>query len=194
MLEPFTARLMLSISLLTAALAMAAPQPALAAVEFCNRTADGSTLSLALAHYNFGFIHRRFRRDGSTGLTITVNPRWTMRGWWEIPHNECVTAVTDRDIRLKYYYYYAHSQDTPYEDSGSHPLCGRRHSQFHIEYRLSPDHDPLQVLAFNLAGVKSIPVTSSAALEGACADLGYRLIPFKQLEVGENENYTHEIF
>ena len=196
-LEPFTARLLaLSVGFLAAAIAIAtaAPQPAFAGLEFCNRTADGSTLSLALAHYNFGTIHKRFRKDGSTGLTITVNPRWTVRGWWEIPHNECITAATDRDPKLKHYYYYAHSQDTSYEDSGLYPLCGRKYSRFHIEYRLTRDNKPVQVLAFNSSSIKSVPVTSATDLETACADLGYKLLPFNQLEVGENENYTHEIF
>ena len=189
-LEPFTARLLT----LAAAIAIALPPPAFAGLEFCNRTADGSTLSLALAYYNFGNIHKRFRKDGSTGLTITVNPRWTIRGWWKIPHNECITAATDRDPNLKSYYYYAHSQDTSYEDSGLYPLCGRKYSRFHIEYRLNRDNKPVQVLAFNSSSIKSVPVTSATDLETACADLGYRLLPFNRLEVGENENYTHEIF
>ena len=194
-LEPFTARLLtLSVGFLAAAIVIALPPPAFAGLEFCNRTADGSTLSLALAYYNFGNIHKRFRKDGSTGLTITVNPRWTIRGWWKIPHNECITAATDRDPKLKHYYYYAHSQDTSYEDSGLYPLCGRKYSRFHIEYRLNRDNKPVQVLAFNSSSIKSVPVTSATNLETACADLGYRLLPFNQLEVGENENYTHEIF
>ena len=194
-MEPFTQRLLtLSVSFLTAALAIATPEPAFAELEFCNRTADGSTLSLALAHYNFGTIHKRFRKDGSTGLTITVNPRWTIKGWWKIPHNACITAATDRDPSLQYYYYYAHSQNTLYEDSGDYPLCGRKYSRFHIEYRLTKDNEPVQVLAFNPSGVKSVPIPSATDLQAACADLGYRMLPFNKLEVGENESYTHEIF
>lgn len=185
---------MISISLLTAALPVTAPEPAFAGLEFCNRTTDGSTLSLALAYYNSGYIHKRFRKDGSTGLTITINPRWTIKGWWEIAHNECIMTATDRDLNLKHYYYYAHSQDTSYEDSGGYPLCGRRYSRFHIEYRMTQDNTPVQVLALNPSGMKSVPVTSATDLEAACADLGYRLLPFNQLDVGENKNYTHEIF
>ena len=192
---PFTARLMLlSISLLTAALAIATPAPAFADLEFCNRTTDQSTLSVALAHYNVGFIHKRFRRDGSTGLTITVNPRWTIKGWWEIPHNECITTATDRDPNLKHYYYYAHSQDGSYADSGSYPLCGRKDGRFHVEYQMDRDNKPVQILALAPSGVRSVPANSIAALEAACASLGYRLLPFNQLDVEGNQHYTHEIF
>ena len=193
-LEPFTARLMLlSVSLFTAALTITAPQPAFAGLEFCNRTTDQSTLSLALAHYNFGTIHKRFRRDGSTGLTITVNPRWTVRGWWEIPHNECIITATDRDLNLKYYYYYAHSQDNSYNDSGSHSLCGRKYSQFHIEYQLNGDNRPVQILALKSSGIDSVSLNSATDLATACAGLGYRLLPFIQLDVEGDEHYTHEI-
>ena len=193
-LEPFTARLLaLSVGFLAAALATAAPPPAFAGLEFCNRTADGSTLSLALAHYNFGTIHKRFRKDGSTGLTITVNPRWTVRGWWKIPHNECITAAPDRDPNLKYYYYYAHSQDGLYSDSGNYPLCGRKYSRFHVEYQMDSNNKTVQIIALKSSDIQSIPVNSAKDLETACADLGYRLLPFNQLDVEGHENYTHEI-
>ena len=185
--------MMLSIGLLTAALAITTPEPAFAGLEFCNRTTDESTLSLALAHYNFGTIHKRFRKDGSTGLIITVNPRWTIKGWWEIPHNECVMTATDRDLDLKHYYYYAHSQDGLYSDSGNYPLCGRKYSRFHIEYQMNSDNKPVQIIALKSSDIKSIPVNSVKDLETACADLGYRLLPFNQLDVEGHENYTHEI-
>ena len=185
--------MMLSIGLLTAAFAITAPEPAFAGLEFCNRTTDGSTLSLALAHYNFGTIHKRFRKDGSTGLIITVNPRWTIRGWWEIPHNECIVTATDRNLSLKHYYYYAHSQGNSYNNSGSYPLCGRKYGRFHVEYQMNRDNKPMQILALKPSGINSISVASAADLETACADLGYRLLPFIQLDVGGDEHYIHEI-
>jgi len=193
-LESLTARLtMLSLGLLATALPVTAPEPAFANLEFCNRTADQSTLSLALAHYNFGTTHKRFRRDGSTGLTITVNPRWTVRGWWEIPHNECIVTETDRDLNLKHYYYYAYSQDNSYNDSGNYLLCGHKYRQFHIEYQLDDDNNTVQILALNPSGIDSVSVNSVTDLKAACTDFGYRLLLFNQLDVGGNEHYTHEI-
>ncbi|HBP52994.1 MAG TPA: DUF1036 domain-containing protein [Synechococcus sp. UBA8638] len=184
----------LSLGLLTTALAITAPAPALASLEFCNRTADGYPLSLAIAYYNFGIIHTRFRRDGSTGLTITLNPRWTIRGWWEIPHNECIMVAADRDLNLKYHYYYAHSPETSYEDSGPYLLCGRKYGRFHIEHSLNRDGETVEILTLDRSGVRSVPVASATGLQAACTDLGYRLLPFNQIDVGGSENYTHDIF
>ena len=189
-MERFTRRLtILSISLLTT-LTVVAPEPAFASLELCNRTKAGSSLSVALAHYNFGTLHRRFRKDGSTGLTITVNPRWTIRGWWEIPHNECIVAATDRDLSLNYYYYYARSQDGSYNTSGNYPLCGRKYGQFHVEYQINSDNQPVQILALSPSDLDSVSLTPENNLQTACADLGYELLPFNQIDVGDSETYT----
>ncbi|MYF36134.1 MAG: DUF1036 domain-containing protein [Synechococcus sp. SB0678_bin_12] len=174
--------------LLASALAVMAPEPVVAGLEFCNRTHGASTLALALAHYNFGTSHVRSSKDDSPDLTIIVQPRWTIRGWWEIPQHECVTAI-DRDPDQTHYYYYAYSQDDSYNYSGDYQVCGRRYGRFHVEYKID-NNELVQILALKSWGIDTASVDSETGLEGACADLGYELLPFNQVDVGDTGDYT----
>lgn len=185
---------MLSASLLASTLAITAPVPAFAYLEFCNRATDRSTLSLALANYNSGIKYVRFLKNGSPGLTIRLNPRWTIRGWWEIAPNECITPIS-RDLDLNYYYYHVRSSDDSYDDSGIYPLCGRKQGQFHVEYQLDNDNELMKMLALKPFGVESVAIDAAMTLKEACADLGlgYELLLFDQLDIKGEDNYTHEI-
>ena len=91
-----------SVSLLISAMVIVSPEPAFASLEFCNRTNGASALTVALAYYNFGTSHVRSGKDGAPALNIVLNPRWSIRGWWEIPPNECITAL-QHDLKQKYY-------------------------------------------------------------------------------------------
>lgn len=188
-LGTFTGKLtVLSVSLFASALAAVAPEPAFAGLQFCNHTNGGSTLALAIAYYNPGTSHTRSRKDGSTGLTIIVKPRWTIRGWWEIAQNECTTVI-DHDLSQAHYYYYAHSQDYSYNYSGIYQICGHKYSQFHIEYEID-NNELVQILALKSSGIDSASVNPETNLGKACADLNYKLLPFKQLYVGDTGDYT----
>ena len=165
-----------------------APAPALATLEFCNHTSDTSTLSLALAYYHFGTSHARSPNGGSSGLTITIKPRWIVKGWWEIKQNECITAIND-DLDQTHYYYYAYSQDYSYTDSGDYKLCGYEHGKFHVEYEIS-NHKLTQILTLKSSGLHSASVGPEVNLKQACAALGYDLLPFRQLDVEGSNHYT----
>ena len=174
-------------SLLASALATTAPEPAVASLAFCNRTSVASTLTLALAYYKPGLLHVRSSRN-APDLSITLNPRWKIRGWWEIPQNECVTAIHS-NLSQKHYYYYVHSPDDSYELMGDYGLCGHQYSRFHLEYAMNDDR-LVEVLALKPSGIDSVPADSGADLEKVCADLGYEILPFNQLDVGENKEFT----
>jgi len=188
-LKPFTGQFtVLAISLITAILTILAPEEALAGLEFCNRTTGGSTLALALAYYNVGTSHVRHGKDDSSDLTIIVKPRWTIRGWWEIAQNECITAI-NHDLNQTRYYYYAHSPDYSYNYSGDYQICGHKYGRFHIEYEIN-DEKLVQILALKTSGLDSASVDSETDLEKACANLGYQLLPFNQVYVGDAGDYT----
>lgn len=178
----------LAVSLLTATLTTMAPKAAFAGLEFCNRTTGGSTLSLALAYYSSGTSHVRYRNDGSPGLTIILKPRWTIKGWREIGQNECITAINQK-LNQTHYYYYAHSQDYSYNYSGDYQICGNKYGRFHIEYEIN-NEKLVQILALKPSGINSAFVDSETDLEQACADLGYELLPFSQVDVGDAGDYT----
>ncbi|OOV33816.1 hypothetical protein BO91_02080 [Candidatus Synechococcus spongiarum LMB bulk10E] len=178
----------LSASLL--AFTITAPEPAFAGLEFCNRTTGASTLTLALANYKFGISYVRYGKNNSPDLTIVRNPRWSIRGWWEIPQNECVTAI-HHNLNQRHYYYYVYSQDDSYARPGNYRICGHRYNKFHIEYAMN-NNKLVQILALKSSGIDSVPVNSGVDLEKACTDLGYgyELLPFNQLDVGDTEEFT----
>ena len=175
-------------SLLASILAITTPQPAFAGLEFCNRTGGASALTVALAYYNFGISHARSGKDGTPVLNIVLNPRWSIRGWWEIPQNECITAI-QHDLNQPNYYYYVRSQDGLYDIPGNYSLCAHKYSRFHIEYAIN-DGKLVQILALKPSGIDSAPVNAPIDLEKACAELGYQLLPFNQLPVGDTEEFT----
>lgn len=181
-------KLLGGVILLASALAVMVPEPVFAGLEFCNRTHGASSLALALAHYNFGTLHVRSSKNGSPDLTITVQPRWTIRGWWKIPQHECVTVI-DQGLNQKNYYYYAYSQDYSYDYSGDYQVCGSRYGRFHIEYKID-NNELVQILALKPWGIDTASVDSETGLEEACADLRYELLPFNQIDVGDTGDYT----
>ena len=48
----------------------------------------------------------------------------------------------------------------------------------------------VQILTLKSSGIDSAPVDSVVELEKACADLGYELLPFNQLSIGDTEEFT----
>jgi len=181
-------RFLWSAVLLASALAFMAPETVFAGLKFCNRTNGASTLNLALAYYNFGTSYIRSSKDGSPDLTIIVQPRWTIRSHWEIPQHECV-AVIDYDLDQTHYYYYAYSQDDLYSYSGDYQVCGRRYGHFHIEYKID-NNKLVQILDLKPWGIETASVDAETNLENACTDLGYELLPFNQVNVGDAKDYT----
>ena len=180
-----------SVSFLASLFTISAPEPAFAELEFCNRITSGSTVNLAIAYYNSSISHIRSSKNDSPDLRIIVNPRWTIRGWWKLNHNECITTI-DRNLKLRYYYYYAYSQDDSYDDLGKYPLCGRKYNQFHVEYQMN-NKNLVEILALKPSGIDSVSLNSEADLEKACADLGYEFLFFNQIDVGDNEDYIFNL-
>jgi len=175
-----------SVVLLASALAIMAPEPVFAGLQVCNHTHGASTLALALAYYNFGTSHVRSSKDNFPDLAIIVQPRWSIRGWWEIPQHECVTVI-DHDLDQTHYYY-AYSQDHLYNYSGDYQICGRRYGRFHIEYKID-NNKLVQILALKPWGIDTASVDPETNLEEACANLGYELLPFNQVNVGDTGDY-----
>ena len=160
----------------------------MAKLEFCNRTSGASTLTLALAYYNFPQSHVRSSRN-APDLTVVLNPRWSVRGWWEIPQNGCTTVI-HRDLNQPNYYYYVRSEDDSYDLQGNYGLCGHKYNGFHVEYAIK-DNNLVRILALKQpSAIDSAPVNEETSLQEACADLGYELLPFNQLPVEDRKDFS----
>lgn len=79
--------------------ALSAPLPAKAGLEFCNQT--GQEQSIAIGH----------RVDGV----------WTSQGWWNIADGACAEPLTG-PLQNRYYYYRAEVPNGTFEDDG-HLFC-----------------------------------------------------------------------
>lgn len=172
----------LTVSLFISALAGLALEPAFAGLHFCNRAKEGGPLALAVAWYSPGTSHTR-----EDGLSIKVKPRWTVRGWWEMGQNDCVTVIGEELSQP--YYYYTHNLNSAHNYSGSYQICGNRYGRFHMEYEME-NNELVKILALNASGIDSASVNSDTDLAEACAELNYELLPFQQLHVGNASDYT----